>query len=61
MKNAPEHMAPNSRSLKNQKLGREKQEIYLNDSQSWTKDLSDGSKPAAALGSDEVTAECLLP
>ena len=43
MKKAPEHMAPNSRSLKNQKLeGKEKKkkkEMYLNDIQGRTKDL----------------------
>lgn len=44
MKNAPEHMAPNSRSLKNQKLERKKKkkEMYLNDIQGRTKDLLEG-------------------
>ena len=42
MKKAPEHMAPNSRSLKNQKLEEKKkktEEMYSNDIQGRTKDL----------------------
>lgn len=40
MKKAPEHMAPNNRSLKNQKLEKKKkEEMYLNDIQGRTKDL----------------------
>jgi hypothetical protein len=58
MKKAPEHMAPSSRSLKNQKLkrGRERKrqkEMYLNDIQRRTKKLLEGSMSmhGSAIGS----------